>query len=155
MLGLSFVAVGRFCRRSFASASFVFALQALSSLVPMSFSSCGDFFGSPRTPGLPLVLPPSLQKGGLWLWCVCVWGGGSRDALVLLPEGLSSPPARFWSSGRGGGASGRSLGARELASVSSVHSWTGDPGVALLRRDSCYPLCPGWLSLLISARPAR
>ena len=30
-----------------------------------------------RTLGLPLLLPPSLQKGG------------SRDALVLLPEGLS------------------------------------------------------------------
>ena len=38
------------------------------------------------------------------------------------------------SSERGGEASGRSFGARELASVSSVHSWTGDPGVALLRR---------------------
>ena len=39
-----------------------------------------------------------------------------------------------WSSGRGGGASGRAFGAREPASVSSVHSWTGDPGVARLRR---------------------
>ena len=39
-----------------------------------------------------------------------------------------------WSSGRGGGASGRVFGAHELASVSSVHSWTGDPGVALLQR---------------------
>ena len=39
-----------------------------------------------------------------------------------------------WSSGRGGGASGRMFGARKLASVSSVHSWTGDPGVALLQR---------------------
>ena len=38
-----------------------------------------------------------------------------------------------WSSGRGGGASGRAFGAREHVSVSSVHSWTGDPGVALLR----------------------
>ena len=37
-----------------------------------------------------------------------------------------------WSSGWGGGASGRAFGAREFASVSSVHSWTGDPGVALL-----------------------
>ena len=35
-----------------------------------------------------------------------------------------------WSSGRGGGASDRAFGARELASVSSVHSWTGGPGVA-------------------------
>ena len=39
-----------------------------------------------------------------------------------------------WSSGRSGGAAGRALGALELASVSSVHSWTEDPGVALLRR---------------------
>ena len=39
-----------------------------------------------------------------------------------------------WSSRRGGGASGRAFGACELASVSSVHSWTGDPGVALLRQ---------------------
>ena len=39
-----------------------------------------------------------------------------------------------WSGGRGGGASGRAFGARELASVSLVHSWTGEPGVALLRR---------------------
>ena len=39
-----------------------------------------------------------------------------------------------WSSGRGGRASGCAFDARELASVSSVHSWTGDPGVALLRR---------------------
>ena len=48
-------------------------------------------------------------------------------------RGSSSPPARLWSSGRGGGASGRSFGAYELASVSSVHSWAGDPGVAFLR----------------------
>ena len=39
-----------------------------------------------------------------------------------------------WSSRRGGGASGRAFGASELASVSLVHSWTGDTGVALLRR---------------------
>ena len=38
------------------------------------------------------------------------------------------------SSGRGGGASGRAFGACELASVSSVHPWTGDTGVAFLRR---------------------
>ena len=34
----------------------------------------------------------------------------------------------------GGGVSGRAFGARELASVSSVHSWTVDTGVSLLRR---------------------
>ena len=36
--------------------------------------------------------------------------------------------------GGGGGVSGRTFGARELASVSSVHSWIVDTGVALLRR---------------------
>ena len=41
-----------------------------------------------RTPGLPLLLPPSLQKGGMR-------GGGSRDALVLLPEGLPLLPLDF------------------------------------------------------------
>ena len=57
----------------------------------------------------------------------------SRDALVLLPQGL---PLLLLdkSSERGEGASGRLFGAHELASVSSVHSWTGGPGVALLQR---------------------
>ena len=52
---------------------------------------------------------------------------------MLLPEGL-------WSSGRGGGASGCVFGARELTSVASVPSWTGDSGVALWRRTpaTCY-----------------
>ena len=80
------------------------------------------------TPGLPCFSLPSFRRAGLG------GGGGSRDALVLLPEGFSSPPARLWSSGRGGGASGRAFGARERASVSSVHSRTRDSGVALLRR---------------------
>ena len=66
MLGLAFVAVGSFCRRSFASASFVFALQALSSLAPMSFPHAGAS-SEVTTPWLPLLLPPSLQKGGLRL----------------------------------------------------------------------------------------
>ena len=35
-----------------------------------------------RTPGRPLLLPPSLQKGGIGV------GGVSLDALVLIPEGL-------------------------------------------------------------------
>ena len=47
---------------------------------PMSFTHAGLLWKS-RTPGLPLLLPPSFQKGGLK-------GGGSPDALVLLPEGL-------------------------------------------------------------------
>ena len=49
-------------------------------------------------------------------------------------RGFSSPPARLWLSGRGGGASGRVFGARELASVSSVHLWTRDSGVVLWLR---------------------
>ena len=56
-----------------------------------------------------------------------------------------------WSSGRGGGASGRMFGARELTSVSLVHLWTGDPGVARLRRTPATFSVPVG-SLLISAR---
>ena len=96
---------------------------------------------------------------------------------MLLLEGLPLLPLDFCPAG---GASGRSFGARELASV-SVHSWAGGPGVALLRRShasrsvlvgspssSLHALrgdgagessearsVLGWLSLLISARPAR
>ena len=40
----------------------------------------------------------------------------------------------------GGGASGGSFGARELASITSVHSWTGDTGVALIQRTPAF-LC--------------
>ena len=40
-------------------------------------------------PGLPLLLPPFLQKGGMR------GGGGSRDALVLLPGGLPLLPLDF------------------------------------------------------------
>ena len=42
-----------------------------------------------RIPGLPLLLPPSLQKGGMRE------GGWSRDALVLLSEGLPLLPPEF------------------------------------------------------------
>ena len=59
--------------------------------------------------------------------------GGLGMPLCCLPRVFLSSHST-WSSGRGGGASGCAFGARELASVSSVHSWTGDPGVALLRR---------------------
>ena len=45
-----------------------------------------------RSPGLPPLLPPSLQKGGLrWK--------GSRVALVLLPEGLPLLPLDFGPAG--------------------------------------------------------
>ena len=62
-------------------------------------------------------------------------GGGAVSGCPCVASlGSSSPPARLLASERGGGASGRSFGARELASVSSVHLWTRDPGVALLLR---------------------
>ena len=53
-------------------------------------------------------------------------GGGSRDA----PGAASSPPGRLRSSERGGSASGRSSGARELASVSSAPLGVEEPGAA-------------------------
>ena len=43
-----------------------------------------------RTPGLPLLLPPSPSEGR-----VEEGGGGSRDALVLLPKGLTLLPLDF------------------------------------------------------------
>ena len=110
MLGLAFVAVGSFCRRSFASASFVFALQALSSPAPMSFPHAGTSSevthpgASPSSPSLP-------SEGRVEV------GGGSRDALVLLPEGLPLLPLDF---GPAGGVEGplvaRSVHASSLLS---------------------------------------
>ena len=118
MLGLAFVAVGSFCRQSFASASFVFALQVLSSPAPMSFPHAGTS-SEVTHPGSSPSLP---SEGRVEV------GGGLGMPLCCFPRVF------LWSSGRGRGASGRSFGARELASVSSVHSWTGDPGVAFLWR---------------------
>ena len=78
------------------------------------------------TPGLPFFSLPSFRRAG-WGWVV-------SGCPCVASRGFSSPPARLWMSGRGGGASGRAFSARVLASVSSVHSWTRDSGVALLRR---------------------
>ena len=50
----------------------------------------------------------------------------------MLPEAF--PPLLLDLVQGGGGVSGRAFGACELASVSSVHSWTGETGVALVRR---------------------
>ena len=172
MSGLAFVVVGSFCRRSFTSASIRF--RPSGSFFPYAnvLSSCGDFFGSHAPRGFPFFSLPSFRGAR------CRGGGGGG---VFASRGSSSPPARHLSSERSGGASGRSFGARELASVSSVHSWTGGPGVALLRRapatrsvsvgspslslhglrgdgaggssEACSVL--GCLSILFSARPAR
>ena len=59
--------------------------------------------------------------------------GGLGMPLCCFPRVFLSSRST-WFSGRGGGASGHSFDARKLASVSSVHSWTGGPGVAPLRR---------------------
>ena len=77
---------------------------------------------------LPIRLPPFLQKGG-----ISGGGGWSQDAPYVASRGASSPPARRVSSERGGSASGRSSGARELASVSSAPSRAEDAGAALSR----------------------
>ena len=104
---------------------FVFALQALLPLCRCPIYTSA-FFGSIAPMVFPSSLPlPSEGRDG---------GGGVSECPCVVSRGFSSPPARLWSSGRGGGASGRAFGARELASVSSVHSWTRDSGVALLRR---------------------
>ena len=109
----------------FACANFLFSPFRL-------FFHCADVLSSCVTssevmhPGSSLLLSPFLQKGGMGV-------GGLGMPLVCFPRVFLSS-CSTWSSGRGGGASGCAFGARELASVSSVHSWTGDPGVALLRR---------------------
>ena len=77
-------------------------------------------------PGSFLLLSPFLQKCGMEV-------GGLGMPLCCFPRVFLSSRST-WSIGRGGGASGRAFGARELAFVSSVHLWTGDLGVALLWR---------------------
>ena len=72
---------GSFCRRSFASASIRSPFRLFLPLRRCPFLMRGLLRKS-RIPGIPL-LPPSLPSEG--------WdegGGGSRVALVLLPEGL-------------------------------------------------------------------
>ena len=109
----------------FACANFRFRPSGSSSTAPMSFlHEC--LLRKSCTPGLPFFSLPSFRRAGRG-WAV-------SGCPCVASRGFSSPPARLWSSGRGGGASGRAFSSRELASVSSVHSWTKDPGVALLRR---------------------
>ena len=101
-----------------------------------------------RTPGLPFLLSPFLQKGGMR------GGGRSRGALVLLPEGLPLLPLDFvqqegW---RSLWSLVRCTRAR-FCLLGSFVDWGSSS--CSLAADSCYPICPGWFSLLISARPAR
>ena len=118
MLWLAFVAVGSVCLHYLLAQNFRFHPSG-SSTAPMSFLHEWLLWKS-CTPGLPFSLPSFRRAGGLGMPLCCF-------PRVLLSRST-------WSSGRGGGAFGRTFGARELASVSSVHLWTGDPGVALLRR---------------------
>ena len=94
-------------------------------LLPLLRCPFVDFFGSLAFRGFPSSL--SLPSEGRDAF------GRSRDALVCFPRVFLSFRST-WSSWRGGGASGHAFGARELASVSLVHSWTGDTGVAFLRQ---------------------
>ena len=116
---------GRCLPTLFACANVRFCTSGYSSIAPMSFlHEC--LLRKSCTPGLPFFSLPSFSRAG-WGWVV-------SGCPCVASRGFSSPSARLWSSGRGGGSSGRAFGARELASVSSVHSWTRDSGVALLRR---------------------
>ena len=130
MLGLAFVAVGSFCRRSFASASIRF--HPSGSFFPCTdvLSSCGDFFGSHAPPGLPLLLPPSRQKGRMRR------GGGEGLGMPLccFPRAFLSSRPTFV----------QREGWRSLWSL-----------VRCTRARFCLLGWIGWLSLLISARPAR
>ena len=100
-----------------------FTLQAFLPLCRCPFLLTSSEVLHPRS---FLLLSPFLQKGGMEL-------GGLGMPLCCFPRVFLSSHST-WSSWRGGGASGRAFGAGKLASVSSVHSWTGGPGVAVLRR---------------------
>ena len=146
MLGLAFVAVGSFCRRSFASAVSFSPFRLFLPLRRCPILMRGLLRKS-RTPGLHLLLPPSLQKGGLrWgdlgmpLCCFPRVFLSSRSTLVQR-EGWRS----LWSLVRCTGA--------RFCLLGSFVDWGSRS--CFLAADSCYPLCPVWLSLLISARPAR
>ena len=93
-------------------------------LLPLLRCPFVDFFGSLDSRFPSCLSLPSEGRDAF---------GRSRDAFLCFPR-LFLPFRSTWSSGRGGGVSGRAFGARELASVSSVHSWTGETGVALVRR---------------------
>ena len=102
-------------------------------LLPLLRCPFVDFFGSLASRGFPsyLSLPSEVRDAF----------GRCRDAIVCFPRVFLSFRST-WSSGRSGGASRRALSARELASVSSVHSWTGGYGSCSLAANSCYFYVP-------------
>ena len=124
---------------------FVFALQAILPLRRCPFYTSA-FFGSHA----PVVFPssPSLPSAGQ------DGVGWSRDALVLLPEGFPLLPLDF----------GRAGGVEEPLVVRSVHGssllfprFIRGLGIQELLSggELLLPVCPGWLSLLNSARSVR
>ena len=127
MLGLAFVAVGSF-------ADYLLLVQVF--VRPSGFffpcadvlSSCGDFFGSHAPWASPSS--PSLPSEGR------DEGGGSRDALVLLPEGLPLLPLDFCPAG---GVEepldARSMHASSLLSPRFIRG-LGRQGVAILYQES-------------------
>ena len=147
MLGLAFVAVGSFCRRSFASACICFRPSGSFFPCAVVLSLCRDFFGSHAPWGFPFSLPPSLQEGGMR-------GGGLGMPLCCFLRVFLSSRSTFVQ--REGWRSLWSLvrcSRARFCLLGSFVDW-GSRSCSLVE-DSCYPLCPGLLSLLISARPAR
>ena len=146
MLCLAFVAVGSVYRQCLLVQCFVFALQALSSPAPMSFLYAGTSL-EVRHPGSSLLLSPFLQNGGMGegglgmpLCCFPRVFLSSRSTLIQR-EGWRS----LWSLVRCTRA--------RFCLLGSFVDW-GSRSCSLAA-DSCYLFCPGWFSLLISARPAR
>ena len=147
MLGLAFVAVGSFYRRSFASASIRF--RPSGSFIPCAdvLSSCGDFFVSLAPRGFPFFSLPPFRRAG--------WGGeGLEVPLCCFPRVFLSSRSTFvqreeWTSLWSLVWCTRA----RFCLLGSFVDW-GSRSCSLAA-DSCYLLCCGWLSLLIYARPAR
>ena len=90
MSGLAFVAVGSFADDLLLVQVFVFALQAFSAPVPMSFPHAwisSEVTHPKASPSFPSLPSEGWDEGG---------GGVSQDALVLLPEGLPLLPLDFF-----------------------------------------------------------
>ena len=150
MLGLAFVAVGAFAHDLLLVQVFVFALQALSSPAPLSFPHAGTSLevthpgASPSSLSLPSEGRDDRGAGslslGMLLCCFPRVFLSSRSTFVQR-EGWRS----FW-------LLIQCTQAR-FCLLGSFVDW-GSRSCSLAA-DSCYLLCFGWLSLLISARPAR
>ena len=148
MLGLDFVAVGSFTDNVLLVKIFVVALQALSSPPPMSFLHAGTSSEVPHPGASPSLSLPSegREEEGV--------GGSLGMPLGCFPRVFFSSRLTFdqrkgW----------RSLWSLVLCTracfclFGSFMDW-GSRSCSLAA-DSCYPICPGWFSLLISARTAR